>query len=124
MVVESGQKGGNKKMKAAARTVLLVLGVSAVSWAQSATPTSASAPGLDPEVATQAYLAKMTPAQRARSDAYFEGGYWLQLWDFLIGAGIALLILSSGLSARMRKLAEKTFPWKPLQTGFYWVLYL
>ena len=25
----------------------------------------------------------MPPSQRARSDAYFEGGYWLQLWDFL-----------------------------------------
>jgi STE24 endopeptidase len=124
MVVESRQKGRNKKMKAVARILLLVLGVSAVSWAQSATPASASAPRLDPETATQAYLAKMTPAQKARSDAYFEGGYWLQLWDFLIGAGIALLILSSGLSSRMRNLAEKTFPFKPLQTGFYWVLYL
>jgi hypothetical protein len=23
------------------------------------------------------------PEQRARSDAYFEGGYWLILWDFV-----------------------------------------
>src|SRR6266545_3959010 len=40
----------------------------------------------DPAAATAAYLATVPPAARARSDAYFEGGYWLQLWDFLLNA--------------------------------------
>jgi hypothetical protein len=38
----------------------------------------------DVNAAVAAYLAKMPPAERARSNAYFEGGYWLLLlWDFL-----------------------------------------
>lgn len=37
----------------------------------------------DLNAAVDAYLAKMPPAMRARSNAYFEGGYWLLLWDFL-----------------------------------------
>ena len=28
-----------------------------------------------------AYLARVSGAARARSDAYFEGGYWLMLLD-------------------------------------------
>jgi hypothetical protein len=44
--------------------------------------------------ATDAYLALIPPASRSRSDAYFEGGYWLLLWDFLYGAAVALLLLN------------------------------
>src|SRR5260370_25670603 len=41
------------------------------------------------EAATNAYLESMPAQARARSDAYFEGGYWLMLWDFLAGAIVA-----------------------------------
>ena len=54
------------------------------------------------EAATDAYLAKIPADARARSDAYFEGGYWLILWDFLYGAALALLLLSLRWSSRMR----------------------
>jgi hypothetical protein len=37
------------------------------------------------EAATNAYLAQIPANARARSDAYFEGGYWMILWDFLYG---------------------------------------
>ena len=37
----------------------------------------------DAVAATNAYLAQIPAEARARSDAYFEGGYWLTLWDFL-----------------------------------------
>ena len=37
----------------------------------------------DVKAAVDAYLASVPAAQRARSNAYFEGGYWLLLWDFL-----------------------------------------
>ena len=47
---------------------------------------TAGAP-FDPVAATEAWLATVPADQRARSDAYFEGGYWLQLWNFLLGAG-------------------------------------
>jgi len=78
----------------------------------------------DVDAATDAYLALMPASAKARSDAYFEGGYWLILWDFLLGAVIALLLLNLGWSAAMRNLAERITRWKWLQTFLYWVQYL
>ena len=78
----------------------------------------------DVDAATDAYLALMPASAKARSDAYFEGGYWLILWDFLLGAVIALLLLNLGWSAAMRNLAERITRWKWLQTFIYWVEYL
>jgi STE24 endopeptidase len=77
----------------------------------------------DPEAATQAYLATLSPEQKAKSDAYFEGGYWLILWDFIVAAGISLLLLSTRLSAGMRNAAERVTKWKPVQTFLYWGMY-
>ncbi len=74
--------------------------------------------------ATDAYMDLMPASAKARSDAYFEGGYWLILWDFLMGAVIALLLLNLGWSAWMRNLAERITKWKWLQTSIYWVEYL
>src|SRR5688500_9039256 len=67
-------------------------------------PPAAAAP-FDPRAATRAYLDRVPPDQKARSDAYFEGGYWLQLWGFLYGLAVALLLLSTGLSRRLRDFA-------------------
>ena len=78
----------------------------------------------DVEAATNAYLAEMPPAARARSDAYFEGGYWLLLWDFLYGIAIALVLLNLRWSAKMRDLAERITRFKPLQTAIYWTQYV
>ena len=78
----------------------------------------------DVDAATDAYLALMPASARSRSDAYFEGGYWLILWDFLVGAVIALLLLNLGWSAWMRNLAERITRWRWLQTFIYWVEYL
>ena len=78
----------------------------------------------DVDAATDAYMALMPPSATARSDAYFEGGYWLILWDFLVGAIISLLLLNLGWSAWMRDLAERVTRWKWLQTFIYWVEYL
>jgi STE24 endopeptidase len=76
------------------------------------------------EAATRAYLDRLSAQQKARSDAYFEGGYWLQLWQFLWGAGICVLLLQTGLSTRMRELANRFARGKVLQTGGYAVLYV
>ena len=81
-------------------------------------------PTFDVVAATDAYLAEIPPAAKARSDAYFEGGYWLILWDFLYGAIIALILLQFGWSAAMRNLAERLTPLGPLRTALYWVQYL
>ena len=78
----------------------------------------------DADAATQAYLDMMPPAAIARSNAYFEGGYWLILWDFLVSSAIALLLLELRWSARMRNRAEKITRYKPAQTFLYWAQYL
>ncbi len=55
----------------------------------------------DPELATQAYLATLSGAARARSDAYFEGGYWLILWGCLVTVVANLVILRFGWASRL-----------------------
>ena len=75
------------------------------------------------EAATDAYMARIPASARTRSDAYFEGGYWLILWDFLYGVVIALLLLNLRWSAAMRNLAERITRFKPLQTFIYWFEY-
>jgi STE24 endopeptidase len=59
------------------------------------------APAFDAEAATQAYMATLSGAARARSDAYFEGGYWLLLWGCLVTVGVNLLFLALGWSSRL-----------------------
>ena len=60
-------------------------------------------PTFDVETATQHYLNTLTPAQKAKSDAYFEGGYWLLLWGVLDDVVVAWVFLGLGLSARIRR---------------------
>jgi STE24 endopeptidase len=87
-------------------------------------PAARASPNFNVEAATESYLAQIPAQSKARSDAYFEGGYWLILWDFLYGSGIAVLLLQSRWSAAMRNLAERLTRFKPLQTGLYWAEYL
>jgi STE24 endopeptidase len=70
------------------------------------------------------YLAKMPPQRRAQSNAYFEGGYWLILWDFLYSVIVMLLLLRTRLSAKMRDLAERLTRFRPLQTALYWIQFI
>ncbi|MGA8297941.1 MAG: M48 family metallopeptidase, partial [Terriglobales bacterium] len=78
----------------------------------------------DAVAATNAYMAQIPPEKIERSNNYFEGGYWLILWDFLYGAAIALVLLGTRWSAKMRDLAERITRFKPIQTFIYWVQYL
>jgi STE24 endopeptidase len=78
----------------------------------------------DADVATEAYMAMIPPAAKTRSDAYFEGGYWLILWDFLYASAIMLLLLNLRWSAKMRDLAARITRFRWLQTLLYWVQYL
>ena len=91
--------------------------------AASGSQTTAS-PTLDVKAAVDTYLAKMPPAQRARSDSYFEGGYWLQLWDFLLTVIVMWLLLRLRVSAGMRNLAERLTRFRPLQTALYWLQFI
>src|SRR3546814_1035846 len=63
-------------------------------------------PDFDVDAATAAYVALLSPAQRARSDAYFEGGYWLQGWNLLYALALAALLLFSGISRRMAEIGR------------------
>src|SRR5215471_18310650 len=49
-------------------------------------PALRQATPLDAAAATQAWLNSVPKEKREKSDAYFEGGYWLLLWDYLVAA--------------------------------------
>ena len=74
----------------------------------------------DAQAATQAWLDSLPQGFRTRSDAYFEGGYWLQLWDFLITVAFCYLVLRTRLSARMRDWAERRVRYHVLRSMLYW----
>jgi STE24 endopeptidase len=81
-------------------------------------------PQFDADAATEAYMALMPPAAVGRSNAYFEGGYWLILWDFLYGAAISLVLLNLRWSARMRDLAVRITRFQWLQPLLYGLQYI
>ena len=121
-------------MKSLAALVLLCLafapGFVAPAEAQDASPApsiSAPAPSIspdaDPATATRAWLDTVPPDKRVKSNAYFEGGYWLILWNFLLGAGISILLLNSRISARMRNFAEGKTKFRAMQVAIYAIGY-
>ena len=87
-------------------------------------PEAQASPTFDPVRATNAYLATVPADKKARSDAYFEGGYWLDLWDFLYNAIVLLALLGLGISASMRDRAERMSRRRPVQTLFYWIQFV
>src|SRR2546427_8183393 len=96
--------------------VAIVLALQSLSVAAATSPVAdpaapvqetAGGPRFDVAAATAAYLAKVPPDKKARSDAYFEGGYWLLLWDFLWTAAVLVLVLRLGWSAAMRARAAR-----------------
>src|SRR6059058_1533924 len=78
----------------------------------------------DPAAATEAWLATIPRDRREKSDAYFEGGYWLLLWNFLLLAAISVFLLESRISTRLRDLAKRVSRSKNLQVACYAVAYL
>jgi STE24 endopeptidase len=74
--------------------------------------------------AVNAYLSTVSGAARAKSDAYFEGGYWLQLVDALYALGVSAILLWGRLSAWMRNLAARVTRSKFWQAAVYAPLYL
>lgn len=75
----------------------------------------------DAMVATDAWLQTMTDKERANSNGYFEGGYWLILWDFLYSVGVMVLLLETRFSARIRDWTERLVRVKFLQWWLYWI---
>ena len=86
-------------------------------------PTLAHAANFDINAATDAYLATITGEAKEKSDAYFEGGYWLILWDAVVAIIACLLILFTRVSTGMRNVAERWSRWRWLQTFIYAALF-
>lgn len=98
--------------------VLLILATLPLS-AQQIPPAAQPSPTFNAQAATDAYLATIPASAKQKSDAYFEGGYWLILWDFLYGAVVALILLHFGISAKMRDFAERVTKFGPVRTAIY-----
>ena len=92
--------------------------------AQAEAGTNSAAKPFNVHTAVEAYLAKMPPAQRVRSNAYFEGGYWLFLWDFVVLVLAMWILLRFRLSVRMRNWAERVTRFRWLQAILYWVQFM
>jgi STE24 endopeptidase len=78
----------------------------------------------DPIKATDAYLAQIPAKDRARTDAYFEGGYVLQVVDLVYVLVVAGLLLWLKISSRMRTIAERITRYRWLQVPIYTVQYI
>src|SRR5213596_2166201 len=111
--------------------VSLLFGLSIAAHAQTSTPTAAAgvtetAKPFDAATATQAWLASVPREKREKSDAYFEGGYWLVLWNFLLTAAISIFLLASRISACLRDFAGRVCRgsrWLSLQVILYAIPY-
>ncbi len=112
-------------------TLLVSAWLAPSAQAQTSTTSTTSASGstvaaqpFDVKAAVDAYLASVPAEKRARSDAYFEGGYWLLLWDFLATMVAMWILLRWRWSVGMRDLAERLTRFKALQAGLYWVQFI
>lgn len=85
---------------------------------------AAASSGFDVEAATRAYLDTLQGPARDRSDAYFEGGYWLILWGTLVGLAMDGLLLRFRISARFRDWGDRLFKRPFAVTWFTGLLYL
>jgi STE24 endopeptidase len=114
-----------KSLLAVTFTLFALASAGSLQPACAAEPQSSSseAAHFDADAATGAYLATMTPAARARSDAYFEGGYWLVLWDLIVGLLLAWTLLRWRFSARMRDFAVRLTRFRWAQTALYAIQY-
>jgi STE24 endopeptidase len=81
-------------------------------------------PKFDADRATTAYLAQISGAARARSDAYFEGGYWLELLDLGWTLAVSGALLWLGLSAAIRDWAAERTHSRAYQAMIYVTAYV
>jgi len=105
---------GERIMKRLSMLAMLAL-------AAAAFPTMAHAASqpFDVEQATRAYLDLLGGPARAKSDAYFEGGYWLLVWGTLVSVLSAYVLLYTGWAAGLRAATERVVRWRWLVPGVY-----
>jgi STE24 endopeptidase len=71
-------------------------------------PAAAAALPFDPEQATRAWLDTMGPEATARSNAYFEGGYWIGFANAGISIVLSMALMMLGWAKGVRSWLEKT----------------
>lgn len=81
-------------------------------------------PTFDAARATDAYVATIPAAEREKSDAYFEGGYWIEAWGVVVTVLVCWVLLRTRFSARLRDLAERRARRPFRQTLIYAALFL
>ena len=82
-------------------------------------------PSFDAGQAADRYLARISGAARARSDAYFEGGYWLKLLDLIYALGVAAFAaVDAGFRLRIQEWAEDRTHSRSLQVMLYAACYV
>ena len=91
----------------------------ALAWSLGAR--AADTTGFDPVAATEVYLARMSPEARARSDAYYEGGYWLILVNLAVSLLLSWLLLRTGFARGLRERVER-WARRPFGQGWLFVL--
>lgn len=104
-------------------TLILLVPLLAQSQPTLHIPEAAAGANFNVDKATNAYLATVPPARKAQSDSYFEGGYWIILYDFLFGAMVSLFLLRTRLSARLRDNAERITRRRPFDIWLYFAQY-
>ena len=90
---------------------------------QNAQSTRPPASHFDPEKAAQSWIDTIPGEVRRKADQYTEGGYWLILWNFVAAALVAWLFLFGGLSAYIKRKADK-IPRRNAGNMVYILLYL
>lgn len=118
-------------------TVFLALGPASAGAQGGSAPETAATNGITPAsdawraalprdaaAATQAYLDRITPALRERSDAYFEGNYWLGTANLLLGLLVAWLLLQTRPAQAARRWCVNLSQRRSLQTLAYGAFYL
>lgn len=60
----------------------------------------------DPQAATAAWLATLSPEDTARAIHYTQGGHWLILWSFIVSIAVAWIIVRTDLLGRVRNRIE------------------
>jgi STE24 endopeptidase len=115
-------------LKTTLAIVLLCLGLAAAAapafHVQPADDAWRAALPLDADAATAAYLARLPADVVQRANDYFEGGYWLQLWNLLMGLLVAAVLLGGRRSARVRDGAQRVARKAPLRDALYGAFYM
>ena len=89
-----------------------------------ATAVHAAPAPFDPLVETQKYLSTLPAEARAKSDAYFEGGYWMLLGELIVTLLATWIFFKFGWVQKIRDLAERRFKNRFLQGVLFVVLLL